>query len=165
MNHAELLDGLGHKVLDHLKLAVFSRPLPADSPFKDVPPELACEAISTGTVIQALDTPLGLFVAPICLDFCDSRTRPFDRIWNDLGPEWLLVPSMGEESTLSAHTLRAKEMDGIYRSVVIVANQMPDGKDALHGFVAGDRGDNSFKFIDLNNRLAVVDVHPKNKVK
>ncbi|MGH8563577.1 MAG: hypothetical protein ACREXW_05615 [Gammaproteobacteria bacterium] len=88
-NRAELLDGYGQVLIAHGKLTRYGR---VERP----------EGIETGEEIQLLDTPIGLLAIPICLDFCDEA-HPFNFLWQDLGVEWLLVPAMGDDKSISAH--------------------------------------------------------------
>lgn len=124
-NFGEIFDCFGRPVLSHYKLTTFG---PTERP----------ENISTGRRIELLDTPIGLIAMPICLDFCENDI-PFDRLWNEIGAEWLLVPAYGDEKSIDAHMRKAKALQNSHNAVSVVANQDPQGRDKHHGFVCHDR--------------------------
>lgn len=120
-NRARLRDGIGATVLEHRKLK--------SACFDDRP-----ELIEGGGRLDLLDTPVGLFAIPICLDYCEIGI-PFGELWQRLGLEWALVPAFGPDCSVRAHARRAKEMAGFFATVTVLANQHPDGFAQDHGFV------------------------------
>lgn len=120
-NRARLRDGIGATVLEHRKLK--------SACFDGRP-----EQIEGGGRLDLLDTPLGLFAIPICLDYCEVGI-PFPELWQRLGLEWALVPAFGPDSSVRAHARRAKEMAGFFATVTVLANQHPHGIAMDHGFV------------------------------
>jgi len=124
-NFGEVFDRFGRPVLSHYKLTTFG---PTERP----------EKISTGRRIELLDTPIGLIAMPICLDFCEEGS-PFNRLWDEIGTEWLLVPAYGNKTSITAHLRKAKTLQRSYSAISVVANQDPEGRDKNHGFVCHDR--------------------------
>jgi predicted amidohydrolase len=120
-NTAALFGRSGKEILSHKKLTTFSD--------KD-----KREGTQTGDSIELLDTPLGLIGIPICLDFCQEGS-PFNRIWLEIGPEWLLVPAFGGGGSIHGHRRRAESLQRAHGTVSAVANQNPDGKNEDHGFI------------------------------
>ena len=124
-NFGEVFDRFGRPVISHYKLTT--------SGSKERP-----ENISTGRRIELLDTPIGLIAMPICLDFCEEGS-PFNRLWDEIGAEWLLVPAYGGEKSISAHLRKAQTLQRSHGAVSVVANQDPQGRDKHHGFVCHDQ--------------------------
>lgn len=124
-NRARLRDGIGETVLEHRKIK--------SACFEGRP-----ELIRSGGRLDLLDTPVGLFAMPICLDFCEGGV-PLGELWQRLGIEWALVPAFGARSSVSAHADRAKELAGFCATVTVLANQHPQGSDEDHGFVHYDK--------------------------
>jgi hypothetical protein len=91
--------------------------------------------------MDLLDTPIGLVAIPICRDFCDEG-ETFNRLWDELGIEWILVPAFGEKTSISAHERRAKAVLRAQGTVSAVANQHPKGTDADQGFICHAGGGN-----------------------
>ncbi len=120
-NYAELFSRSGKTMLSHHKL---TKAGDADQP----------EGIITGRKIDLLITPIGLLGIPICLDFCQERP-PFSQFWEQICPDWLLVPAFGDERSVDAHARRAATLQRIHGTVCTVANQHPKGIDEAHGFV------------------------------
>lgn len=120
-NRARLFDGIGRTVLEHRKL----RPFRVDNDF---------EQIDSGCRLDLLDTPVGLFAIPICLDYCE-RESPYLELWQYLGLEWALVPAFGVDTSVRAHLQRAKDMAGFFATVTVLANQHPEGIELDQGFV------------------------------
>ena len=91
------------------------------------------ERIGRGSEIRLLATPIGLVATPICRDFCDAIAAP---TWQGLGVDWLLVPSMGNGTTLSACKHQARSAQLCHDSTTIVALQPPPGsrpEEQIHG--------------------------------
>jgi hypothetical protein len=96
------------------------------------------EFITLHNTFHALVTPLGLVGVAICLDF-SSPAMTCQRAWEAIAPEWMLVPSMGGDSTVDMHVIVAKQLTANHRTVSLVANQAPDGPDCP-GVVVDRRG-------------------------
>ena len=118
-NVAWLLDAQAQRVLDHQKLLPFA------------PGEDLVEGIAGAGRLELLLTPRGLLAIAICIDFCDADKR---RLWDQLGPGLVLIPSMGVQSTLSAHARQSKELQRSQAPLLALAQQWNDGSDA-HGEV------------------------------
>ena len=128
-NRAEMLGAFGGVVLWHHKLTRFGD--------KDM-----SEGIVSGDSIELLNTPVGLVAMPICRDFCDEDAF-FSLLWQELAPDWILVPAMGEQTSISAHLRRSGQLLRAYGCACAVANQPRAAKgcactDACqcHGFVS-----------------------------
>jgi hypothetical protein len=129
VNRAEIVDGDGIVVASQEKLSLFSYVREADKkPF--------AEAVVASGVITLLATPIGIVGVAICKDFCDGTALGLiDFAWNRLAPDWLLVPSMGDEQTLKVHRQRAVEHWKQRRMRSVVANQQAFSVIPLPGFV------------------------------
>ena len=127
-NRAEMLGAFGGVVLWHHKLTRFGD--------RDM-----SEGIAPGDAIELLNTPIGLVAMPICRDFCDEDAF-FGDFWQDLAPDWILVPAMGEAASISAHGRRSAQLHRA-GTACAVANQPQaaggctcNGPCQCHGFVS-----------------------------
>lgn len=132
----ELLDWRGVCVLRHEKIRHLT--------CKD---EQATEGFVPGTRIELLATALGIFAIPICLDYSDEADG-FCRIWQTLGVDWALVPSMGDAPTVSAHFRQSATLHRAFGTVTLVANQpraLPGKRESesfVYPTVSGQNGQN-----------------------
>lgn len=117
-NRAVLVDGKGNELCTHRKLTKFGEL------------EGWLEEIELGDEITVLITPIGLVALAICKDFCDDHVG---RVWEQLQPEWLLVPAYGRGA--SAHETAARRIARMAGTIVILAHE---GDPVL------DVGQNSF---------------------
>lgn len=116
-NTAKVLTGNGTELPPHHKLTQFS--YPSDEIKLN-------ESIVTSRRITLFDTPLGLVGIAICKDFSDAADPLINTAWDQLAPDWLLVPSYGDkEKTLHRHEERAKSHWSLRRTRSLVANQEP----------------------------------------
>ncbi len=88
------------------------------------------EGIATGDSVTALLTPAGALGIAICLDFCQEGD-PMRGLWQDLGAELLLVPSMSDGATLRAHARRAESLRRMHGTGTVIAIQPAGTEDAL----------------------------------
>lgn len=94
------------------------------------------EAIDRPDEMRLLDTPLGLVAIPVCRDFCEEVDGV--RIpWGTIPVDFLFVPSMGTDNTMSAHR-RAADTLWRHGTVCVVANQDIASRGDQPGFVAGN---------------------------
>lgn len=101
VNRAEVIDRAGKVVARHDKLTLFSY---------DSHGVTLTENIGARRRIELLMTPIGIVGVAICKDFSDASSELVNAAWNLLAPDWLLVPSMGDEaSTQKRHLERAEE--------------------------------------------------------
>ncbi len=133
VNHAVLWDGDGCVRLEHEKILPFDyQPSPGGGS--------RTENLRSGSRIELLITPAGIVAIPICRDFCDEGTL-VRSLWHEIGPAFLLVPSMGPDTTLSAHERRAAEVERAHGTSVVLAHQdVTPGRSAeerRRGFVRG----------------------------
>lgn len=113
---AYLLDAWGERAMTHTKLR----------PMRAMPKgERAEEDLEGGRAVELLLVPFGLLGLAICLDFCDSGDAPVADLWTQIGPALMLVPSMGDGSTNSAHRRRALDLARQHATVTVVASQHP----------------------------------------
>jgi hypothetical protein len=117
-NRARLVDADGQDVIPpHVKLE------PMRAPVGD-------EDIDAGDELRLVATRKGLVGIAICLDFCEGGEAPVATLWSAVAPALLLVPSMGTESTNHAHQDKARGLQLLHASTVLVANQHPDAARA-----------------------------------
>lgn len=124
-NRSLVLDGQGNEILSWDKLLPFHKPAHGKHP------EIR-ENIERGTQVRLLATPLGLISTPICRDL-GEETDGVRLPWMQIPVDFLFVPSMGYETTLSAHKSMASKLfrHGV---VTLVANQDPDCREKHRGF-------------------------------
>ena len=111
VNRAQMLGAHG-EVLTHIKVRPYGLA------------GAEAEDISSGDRIELLATPIGIISMPICKDFNDVAGID----WTPMGPDWCLVPSMGDETNVKAHTGQAERLwKVLFRTVSLVGNQEYDG--------------------------------------
>jgi predicted amidohydrolase len=121
-NVCHVLDRWGGELLAHVKL----RPMRAGSDARPLD-----EDLTGGNKIELLLAPFGLIGVAICLDFCEIGDTPVTDLWRTAGPALMLVPSMGRESTNSAHRSKAHELALQHGTATLVASQHdtnPEGR-------------------------------------
>lgn len=121
VNAAYVLDARGNELIRHCK--TFPAALPGGH----------AEGIRTHNELHALATPIGLIAVAICAEFSHA-SQAANAFWSALAPDWMLVPSMGEESTLELHLATASALQGTHKTTTLVANQPPTGT-GFPGFV------------------------------
>lgn len=131
VNRAVVVDGNGRRRANQDKCSQFSYPS-ADGYLR--------ENIEAKRCLTLLVTPIGSVGIAICKDHFDATAEGLVRAaWDRLAPDWLLVPSMGDEKTRTAHERRAKENWDVRRTCTLVANQEPrmagDNPASVPGFV------------------------------
>ncbi len=147
-NRAHLLNRKGAPVFAHDKLRRFG-------------PVHAGEEIAEGNAITLLISDFGVISLAICKDFNDVAASGFAAIWKLLGLDVLLVPAMGNASSLSAHLRAAKDLWINSKALTLVANQEIPGEAVCPGFVGantvtdGKSGGNLF-VISLQDRYKSV---------
>lgn len=119
-NCCELIDARGCTVFQHAKTEVATS-RSADGTSSD-------EFIAPGTVLHAVATRIGVVGVAICLEFSDPKGTGH-AAWSALAPAWMLVPSMGEASTLALHRGVAEQLHQTHRTVTLLANQPAQGGD------------------------------------
>ena len=112
-NRAILVDGKGNELATHRKLTRFGRL-----------EEGWLESIALGDEITVIVTPIGTVAVAICKDFCDDHVG---RVWEQIQPEWLLVPAYGRGA--SAHETAARRIARMVGTVTILAHE---GDRLLH---------------------------------
>lgn len=105
-NRAILVDGKGNELAEHRKLTKFGRL------------EGWIESIDLGDEIVVIVTPIGTVAVAICKDFCDDHVG---RIWEQLQPEWILVPAYGKGA--SAHETAARRIGRMTGAITILAHE------------------------------------------
>ncbi len=105
-NRAILVDGKGNELCAHRKLTKFGR---LDG---------WLESIALGDEITVLVTPIGTVALAICKDFCDDHVG---RVWEQIQPEWLIVPAYGKGA--SAHETAARRLGRTVGTIVILAHE------------------------------------------
>ena len=116
-NTALLLSADGSVLASHHKVTLFGSRVDPEQPGIGFQ-----EGLLPGGEIHALVSPFGLLSLGICLDFCDADSSVSD-LWNAIGPEWVLVPSMGDGPTVRAHQRRGKDLAPQFGTVLSLANQ------------------------------------------
>jgi len=106
-NRAILVDGKGNELCAYRKLTKFGRL-----------EEGWFESIALGDEITVLVTPIGTVAVAICKDLCDDHVG---RVWEQIQPEWLLVPAYGRGA--SAHETAAKRIARMVGSIIILAHE------------------------------------------
>lgn len=112
-NLAHLLDSNGVELIQHRKLVRFGTVTDGG---------VAAEDIQVGKALQVLATPIGAFAVLICKDFIDIDIR-IRGLLQQVPVEWVLVPSFGDEKTIRAHQIRAKELAQIATGAHVVVAQ------------------------------------------
>ncbi len=130
VNRSVLLDGHGRALLVHDKIFPFGKN------------GFCHEIITPGNTVTLLMTPLGIWVLAICRDFLERDGQALVP-WQDLAPDWALVPSMTPVQGLAAQRSQAKDLINCCRTRSVVVNQCLVGSFAKneHGFVYYPRPD------------------------
>jgi len=105
-NRALLVDGKGNELATYRKLTKFGK-------F-----EGWLESIAVGDEITVIITPIGTVAVAICKDFCDDYVG---RVWDQIQPEWLLVPAYGKGA--SAHETAARRIGRMLGTITILAHE------------------------------------------
>jgi hypothetical protein len=98
------------------------------------------ERILVGNTITMLSTSRGVLCVMICMDFCDNKGQTKDGIWPDLEADFVLVPSYGNDNTLTLHINRARDQHLERGTQVVVAQQMLFGLNSTQVREAKDVG-------------------------
>jgi hypothetical protein len=107
-NLATVFDGYGETKLVYQKLIPFSTN------------ELGSEKITRGTQLPILVTDSHLIAFAICRDYCDLGLKlPYP----ELDVDFVFVPSMGDEKTMSGHQVTAKRIQVLYGARTFVVQQ------------------------------------------
>ena len=130
-NVTRVLDGFGTEVLAQVKL----RPMRALQDGKPVD-----EAVEGGSRAHLIQAPFGLIGIAICLDFCETGDVPVTDLWRSVGPALMLIPSMGGDTTNSAHRAKARPLFLQHGTATVVASQHPEEITAL-GLLCHGPGD------------------------
>lgn len=80
------------------------------------------EAIRPGGTLTVIVMEDRLVTVAICLDFCDDGD---DEVYRRLGVDVVIVPSMGDSKTVSAHQRHAKALQSQHGTVTLVVQQHP----------------------------------------
>jgi len=82
------------------------------------------EDIDCRSRIELLATNIGTITFPICKDFNDAAAVSAGIDWTAIGPDWFLVPGMGDQRSINAHKKKAEEFGKLFfGSVSLIANQ------------------------------------------
>ncbi|MBF0436347.1 MAG: hypothetical protein HQL77_13360 [Magnetococcales bacterium] len=133
INRTMLLDGNGREVFSHEKMI----PMGTDK---------ACyEVIRRGKRLHLLKTPLGLVALAICRDFLEDDLS-ISLPWQQIAPDWAIVPSMTAIQGIRAHKVRAKSLANCCGTRSLVPNQCPYGifVENSHGFASWPDGKGDF---------------------
>lgn len=95
-NTAPLIQRDGKTVFTHQKLRLFGK-------------DGVAEHVEIGNTLHVLTTPLGCLTVLICKDFMDEDASVVGLLQSAF-VDWALVPSYGDEKTVSAHQERAKKL-------------------------------------------------------
>lgn len=118
LNRGVLFDHRGATLLAHVKTLTAS--------LRASDGRTVAEYIRTHNTMHALHTSLGLIGVAICIEFSDTSAQPH-AAWAAVAPQWMLVPSMGEENTCDMHRRAAEMLRDQHRTTTLVANQSPTG--------------------------------------
>ncbi|MEM7077139.1 MAG: hypothetical protein AAF513_00800, partial [Pseudomonadota bacterium] len=110
-NRGELIDYRGERVGKVIKSAPASLGMNGQ------------EGISVEETMDLVSTPLGLVGLAICLDF----SHPTQAVWEEVEPDWMLVPSMGDQRTLDVHRDAAEKLRNTFNTTSLIANQPAEG--------------------------------------
>ncbi|MBC9880862.1 hypothetical protein G8O24_26400 [Bradyrhizobium sp. INPA01-394B] len=138
-NICSILNGYGEEIAQHRKLLQYS-----DG--KEV------ESIQLGDELQILVLPDAIFAFGICLDFCNTSEDP---PYADLDVDYVLVPSCGNERTMSGHVRRSAEyMDKQKTRTLVVQQFYSEGAtgDLPLGYVLARCDDVTIQVKDLEKR-------------
>jgi hypothetical protein len=121
-NRCELRDYRGTALIDHAKTRMAA-----------VEHGQKAEHIHLCNTLHVLVTAIGTVGIAICLEL-SHPAGDCHQAWSRIGPQWLLVPSMGEASTLDLHIGVAKQLRDTHGTNSLVANQSPSGDGRHAGF-------------------------------
>jgi hypothetical protein len=126
VNRAVIFDSRGWELFKHDKILAFGT-------------SLCSEIIYPGSTISLLETPLGVFSLAICRDYLEEDQKT-QLPWQDLAPDWMMVPSMSLASGINAHERQAKTMANLCGARSLIPNQCLKGtyEDNQHGFAYVD---------------------------
>lgn len=130
LNRTELLDHRGAVVLTHVKTASATLRSSKGKP--------VAEYIDLHNTMHAVVSSLGLVGVAICVEFSSTTGVPL-AAWSAVGPRWMLVPSMGEKSTVDMHVRAAKTLRDQHRTFTLISNQSPSGR-SQPGCIVGFKG-------------------------
>lgn len=150
-NDCELIDYRGATLFSHSKTAR-----------AQMGAGIGAEGITTGNTLHVLATDIGLVGVAICIEFCGNVTA-HAQAWQRIAAEWMLVPSMGAESTLVEHRSAADALHRNHKTVSLVANQSSESTAQWPGFAVVDK---SGPISNAHNRLLALENQTTNsKVK
>lgn len=115
-NRATALSGGGAALCHSDKLTELTIELPPG-------PRRLREHIEHPQRVDIIETPIGLVAVLICKDFCDDAGGIVRAVWDAIAPDWMLIPSMGDENSLAAHRLAAEHFVKLHGASVVLANQ------------------------------------------
>lgn len=128
VNRSRIVDALGEEVATHAKVMPYRSKREPPGASGDQP--LRKEAIVRGEELTIVVTQDQLIAVVICRDLCDRLSRaPFCGLDVDL----VLVPSLGNETTLEGHLSRAEGLHILFGTQTFVAqhpkraSQVPTG--------------------------------------
>lgn len=108
INRTEVFAGKGQRIAAYDK----RRPFPLGDRVEEIEP---------GKKLLVLVAEDRLVAIAICRDFCDDIDRG---IYEMLGVDMVLVPSMGRRSTIDAHKRAAKSMQSNHGCITVVVQQL-----------------------------------------
>jgi hypothetical protein len=85
--------------------------------------ESVTEEIDCHDTVEVLMGPWGTLVVAICRDFMEI----YQDLWTLVGPDVAMVPSMGDQSTMSGHDARSNTLRKSANTTTCMANQPPKG--------------------------------------
>lgn len=138
-NICSILSGYGEEIAQHRKLLQYS-----DG--EEV------ESIQLGDELQILILPDAIFAFGICLDFCNTSEDP---PYADLDVDYVLVPSCGNERTMSGHVRRSAEYMDKQKTRTLVVQQFYSERatgDVPLGYVLARCDDLTIQVKDLEKR-------------
>ncbi len=110
-NTAELWNCHAEPILIHRKLRLFGEA------------EGLAEDVQIGNEVSLLVTPIGIFTLLICKDFLDQH-QSVATLLQEIPVDWVLVPSYGDETTVTSHKKRALQLAKVGPGTTsVVANQ------------------------------------------
>lgn len=124
-NIATIFDGHGEELLRHRKRFAY----------KD--PNGRFEEIQHGTEFAILALPEALYAFGICLDFCN---RCFNTPYGELDVDFVVVPSCGDDKTMSGHIRTAKDLHDGRKTRSFVVQQASPPVQGGAGFVLNPDG-------------------------
>ncbi len=95
------------------------------------------EDIQLGDTLHLWASDIGLIGVAICLEFFQSPQH--QAAWSMLAPDWMLVPSMGDQNTTHAHSNMATHMSDLHHTTTLVCNQPVPGGNGGGQCMPSDR--------------------------